>query len=197
MNVANLYDRLNERERVSALVLALVRGDDLETQRLNATAPRRTEQRRHHFDRVKAVWSVAATVRIEMLATLADLWHSQSRLAWATDNAEANGEGSADINRDAQLWRAFVDVCCWKLSQQQAAWRIVAERLGIAPEFLDTFGDCIALKLTEARMHDNTPTADAVRERLSEFSELGETIKLATSDSIAAGWWGMIVALSD
>ena len=32
MNVANLYDRLNERERVSALVLALVRGDELETQ---------------------------------------------------------------------------------------------------------------------------------------------------------------------
>ncbi len=111
MNVANLYDRLNERERVSALV----RGDDLETQRLNATAPQRTERRWHHLDRVKAVWCVTATVRIEMLATLADLWHSQSRLAWATDNAEADGEASEDINRDARLWRAFADVCCWKL----------------------------------------------------------------------------------
>lgn len=197
MSVANLYGRLTERERVSALVLALVRGDDLESQRLNATAPRRTEQRWHHFDRVKAVWAVAATVRIEMLATLADLWHGQARLAWATDNAEADGETSEDINRDGRLWRAFVDVCCWKLSQQQAAWRIVAERLGIAAEFLDTFGDCIALKLTEDRLGDNAPTADAVRERLLEFSEHGETIKLATADSIAAGWWGMFVALSD
>ncbi len=31
MNVANLYDRLNERERVSALM----RGDERETQRLS------------------------------------------------------------------------------------------------------------------------------------------------------------------
>jgi len=197
MDVAKLYDRLNERERVSALVLAMVRGDDLETQRLNATAPRRTEQRWHHLDRVKAVWCVAANVRIELLGTLAELWHSQTRLAWATNNAEADGESSNDLDRHARLWRAFADVCCWKLSQLQTAWRIVAERMGVAPEFLNTFGDCIALRLTEARLADNVPTADAVRDRLNEFCEVGETIKLATSDSIAAGWWEMFSALND
>jgi len=197
MDVAKLYDRLNERERVSALVLAMVRGDDLETQRLNATAPRRTEQRWHHLDRVKAVWCVAATVRIELLGALSELWQSQARLAWATDNAETDGESSNDLNRDARLWRAFADVCCWKLSQLQAAWLTVAERMGVAPEFLDTFGDCIALRLTKARLADNVPTADAVRERLNEFCEVGEKIKLATSDSIAAGWWEMFSALND
>lgn len=197
MNVANLYDRLNERERVSALVLALVRGDDLETQRLNATAPQRTERRWHHLDRVQAVWNVAATARIEQLTTLANLWHAQARLARVTSKTEADGESSAavsdDLAREARLWRAFADVCCWKLSQHQAAWRIVCERLGIAPEFLNEFGDCIALKLTEARLADNMATAETVRQELSEFGELAG--ELATADSIAAGWLDLFAKL--
>ncbi len=36
--VEKLYDRLDPKERVAALLLALVRGDDLETQRLSMAA---------------------------------------------------------------------------------------------------------------------------------------------------------------
>ncbi len=75
------------------------------------------------------------------------------------------------------------------LSQHQAAWSIVCERLGITPEFLDQFGDCIALRLTVARLGDNTPTAETVRERLAEFGELADG--LTTAESIASGWLGM------
>ena len=191
MSVTKFYDRLNPNERVAALLLALVRGDDLETQRLNATAPHRTERRCHHHDRAKAVWSLSAMVRIQQLETLADLWHAQARLAWATDNVEPNGD---DINGDARLWKAFADVSLWRLAMNQEAWGIVSERLGITPEFLDTFGDCISLKLTEARLGDNLPTADTVREQLAEF---GEAVELTTAERIASGWWAVFSALSD
>ena len=190
--VAKLYDRLTAKERTAAFLSAAIRGDDLEAQRLNAAAPRRTEQRLHHLDRVQAVWNVAATARIEQLTTLANLWHAQARLAWSLDKAEADGEAgdvvNADVGREVRLWRSFVDVSCWRLSQHQAAWSIVCERLGIAPEFLNEFGDCVALRMTEARLDDKTPTADVVRERLDEFGECGE---LTTAESIAAGWLAM------
>lgn len=191
--VAKLYDRLDAKERTSALVAAWVRGDAVESHRLNATAPRRTEQRWHHHDRVRAIWNVAAMVRIEQLQTLADLWHAQARLAWALDAAEAEGE-SADLVNDVRLWRAFVDLCCWRLSQHQAAWSIVCERLGIATEFLDQFGDCIALQLTEDGLANNTPTAETVRERLAE---LGQSVgELATAEFIAAGWLDIFAGLT-
>ncbi len=197
MNVANLYDRLNEQVRVSALLLALVRGDDLDMQRLNATAPQRSERRWHHHDRVQAVWNVSATAWVEQLTTLANLWHAQARLARVTDKTKADGESpdavSDALAREVRLWRAFVNVCCWKLSQHQAAWRIVCERLGIAPEFLNEFGDCIALKLTEARLADNRATAETVRQELSEFGELAG--EMATADSIAAGWLDLFTKL--
>ena len=187
--LANLYDRLDAKERTAACVAAMIRGDDLETQRLNATAPQQTERRLHHLNRVQAVWNIAATVRIEQLTTLANLWHAQARLAWVEDKAEADGVVddlvSNDLAREVRLWRAFVDVCCWRLSIQQTAWGIVCERLGIAPEFLNEFGDCIALRLTEARLGHNTPKPDTVREQLAEFGEAGE---LTTAESVAARW---------
>ncbi|GDY08418.1 hypothetical protein LBMAG52_19040 [Planctomycetia bacterium] len=196
--VAKLYDRLTAKERTSAFLSAAIRGDDLEAQRLNATAPRQTERRRHHRDRVQAIWNVAATVRIQQLATLANLWHAQSRLAWALDQAEADGESAdvvnADVGRDVRLWRAFVDVCCWRLSVSQTAWGIVCERLGIAPEFLDQFGECIALQLTEAGLANNTPTPETVRERLAEFGESADG--LTTAERIAAGWLDVFAGLT-
>ena len=134
--VARLYDRLNATERTSALLAAWVRGDAVESHRLNATAPRRTEQRWHHHDRVKAIWNIAAMVRIEMLGTLANLWHAQARLAWATDNAEANGDAaeavSDDVVREVRLWRAFADVCCCRLLSAVAATSGVEHRLRAA-----------------------------------------------------------------
>ncbi len=194
--VAKLYDRLDETERTSALLAAFVRGDDREQDRLNATAPQRIERRWHHLGRVQAVWNVAATARIEQFTTLANLWHAQARLAWATGKAEADGAADDSVPaaaREVRLWRAFVDVCCWKLSQHQAAWSIVCERLGIAPEFLNEFGDCIALKLTEARLADNLPTAETVRQELAEFGELAG--ELATAESIATGWLDLFAKL--
>ncbi len=193
--VAKLYDRLTAKERTAAFFSAAIRGDDLEAQRLNATAPRRSERRLHHLDRVQAIWNVAATVRIEQLQTLADFWHSATRLTWATDEAEAADDPVPDdLAREVRLWKAFSDVCCWKLSQYHRAWPIVCERLGIAPEFLDQFGDCIALRLTEARLGDNTPTADAVRERLAEFGE--SSGELATAETIAAGWLDLFAGMA-
>ena len=196
--VANLYDRLDAKERTAACVAAMFRGDDLETQRLNATAPLKTERRLHHLDRVQAVWNIAATVRIEQLTTLANLWHAQARLAWAADTAETDGAADDpvpdDLAREVRLWRVFVDVATWKLSQQRAAWSIVCERLAIPPEFLDQFGDCITLRLTEARLADNTPSAETVRNGLAEFS--CESVELATADSIAAGWLDLFAGLN-
>ena len=191
--VAKLYDRLDAKERTSALLAAWVRGDAVESHRLNATAPRRTEQRWHHHDRVKAIWNIAAMVRIEMLGTLANLWHSQARLAWALDAAEADGD-SADVVNDVRLWRAFVDVSCWRLSQHQAAWSIVCKTLDVPPDYLNEFGDCIALDITNDRLGENTPTVDAVRER---FAELGQSVgELATAEGIAAGWLDLFAGLT-
>ncbi len=82
----------------------------------------------------------------------------------------------------------------WKLSQYQSAWRIVCERLGIAPEFLNEFGDCIALKLTEARLADNKPTPETVPQELSEFGELAG--ELTTTESIAADWLDLFAKLA-
>ncbi|MFM9963597.1 MAG: hypothetical protein ACKV2Q_20510 [Planctomycetaceae bacterium] len=59
--VEKLYDRLTAKERTAAFVSAAIRGDDLEAQRLNATAPRQTERRLHHLDRLIVDWAVAAT----------------------------------------------------------------------------------------------------------------------------------------
>ena len=188
--VAKLYDRLDATERTSALVSAWVRGDAVESHRLNATAPRRTEQRWHHHDRVRAIFTISAMVRIEMLGTLANLWHAQARLAWA---AEADGE-SANVVNDVRLWRAFVDVSCWRLSQHQAAWSIVCETLGITPDYLNEFGECIALDITNDRLGENTPTTNAVRERLVE---LGQSVgELATAEFIAAGWLDIFAGLT-
>ncbi len=53
--VEKLYDRLTAKERTAAFLSAAIRGDDLDAQRLNATAPRRTEQRWHHLDRVQGI----------------------------------------------------------------------------------------------------------------------------------------------
>ena len=127
-------------------------------------------------------------VRIEQLQTALNLWHSQTRLAWALAGTEADSEG-ADVVNDVRLWRASVAACCWRLSQHQAAWSIVCEWLGIAPEFLDQFGDSIELQLTKDGLGNNTPTPDALRE---QFAEFGKTVgELTTAESIAAGWLEM------
>ena len=128
-----------------------------------------------------------------MLGTLANLWHSQTRLAWALDAAEADGD-SADVVNDVRLWRAFVDVSCWRLSQHQAAWSIVCKTLDVPLDYLNEFGDCIALDITNDRLGDNTPTAETVRER---FAELGQSVgELATAEGIAAGWLDLFAGLT-
>ena len=182
--VAKLYGRLDAKERAAAWLAAFVRGDDLEQQRLNATAPRRTERRLHHLDRVKAVWTVTALFRLKQLQLTAEMWHAEARLA----RAELDGEAAEAAAGNATLWQATLNASLFRLSLNVKAWDIVCERLDVPAEFVELFGNCIAADVTESNLAANVPTLETVCESLSALGQSVTADKLETAESIAKQW---------
>lgn len=182
--MAKLYDRLTAKERTSALMAAVMRGDDAEQHRLNSSAPWRAVKGSHHSRRVQAVLTLTTLYRSEQLGRMADYWFSLTRMAWLIDEAEA-GDDASPLD-GWKKWKGIADGNLYRAALNKSAWPLVCEQLGIVPEFLDTLGECVALELSLDGIDANAPTADELR---ATFAALGGPVPdLATVETVTAEW---------
>lgn len=149
MTTNRILPWLTAKERLSAYLEAGLRGDQDTMQRLTETAPLTDESISHHLLRLRAVWVVAATIRLEQFQLSADLWHTETQLAWLETE---EGIGADNAAKQRKIWEATSAVCRWRLALTRDAWLTVAKRLDVPPEFLSDFGECVAFKLAEAEL---------------------------------------------
>ncbi len=182
-----LYGLLTSEERTSALLAAVMRGDEAEQRQLYSSAPRRVVSRSHHSQRVRAVLSLTMLYRSEQLGLLLEYWHALTRMAWLIDEAEAADDDSLlDEWRD---WKGIADASLYRAALNKAAWPAVCEQLGIVPEFLDTLGEAVALELSLDKIDANAPTAAELRATMTALGHPAPD--LATVESVTADWLGI------
>ena len=186
--VAKLYDRLTAKERATALLAAVVRRDEVEKQRLLASAPLFPWRIAHHCGHVRAAWTLTALARHEHLAAVADYWFAmtfalcaESELPEQGDAAEAERKEKRDPDAERRTWKAIADVTLFKLKRERDAWRQACDKLGIPAEYENEFdGGSVAFAHTLSRLEENAPTGDELRSVLRELG--GEDITSAAAD---------------
>lgn len=182
--VAKLYDRLTAKERTSALMAAVMRGDEAEQRRLNSSAPWRAVKGSHHSRRLRAVLNLTMLYRSDQLRLLLDYWHALTRMSWAIDEAESADDASPSDGW--KEWKGIADGNLYRAALNRSAWPMVCEQLGIVPEFLDTLGECVALELSLDGIDANAPTADELRATFAALS--WPVTDLATVETVSAEW---------
>ena len=203
--LAKLYDRLSAKKRATALLSAVVRRDEVEQQRLLASAPMVRWRIAHHCGHVRAAWMLTALARHEHLAAVADYWFALTFTLLAesevVDQALADADVSGEPARrddaksepkeqpapraERQKWRAIADVTLGHLKRGRDEWRRACEQLGIPAEFENEFdGGSVAFGHTLERLEENAPTGDELCSVLRELG--GNDITPAAADP--SGW---------
>ena len=180
--VAKLYDRLTAKERATALLAAVVRRDEVEKQRLLASAPLVPWRIAHHCGHVRAAWTLTALARHEHLAAVADYWFAMTfALCAESDDAKSEPKEQPAPVAERRQWKAIADVTLFKLKRDRDAWRQACEQLGIPAEYENEFdGGSVAFAHTLSRLEENAPTGDELRSVLRELG--GEDITSAAAD---------------
>ncbi len=211
--LAKLYDRLTVKERSTALLSAVVRRDEVEKQRLLASAPLEPWRIGHHCGHVRAAWMLTALARHEHLAAVADYWFAMTFALLAEsdvvdqaladagvpgeparrDDAESGPKEQRDPVAERRRWKAIADVTLFNLKRERDAWGQACERLGIPAEFENEFdGGSFAFGHTLERLEENAPTGDELRSALRELG--GDDITPAAADP--SGWLKMFEQLA-
>ena len=211
--LAKLYDRLTAKERATLLLSAVVRRDEVEKQRLLASAPLVPWRIGHHCGHVRAAWMLTALARHEHLAAVADFWFAMTNALFAEgdvvdqaladagvpgeptrrDAAESPPKEQLDPAAERRRWKAIADVTLFKLKRECDAWRQACEQLGIPAEYENEFGDgSVAFGHTLQRLEENAPTGDELQSALRELG--GDDITPTAADP--SGWLKMFEQLA-
>jgi hypothetical protein len=184
--LAKLYDRLTPRERLPLIMGASGRGDDLDRQRLVASAPRVSYRVPDYFGLAQAVREVSEMHFMELLTLTANYFES---LGLA--NAEGGEEGEESF--DTAMLLGYL------LKVQLAGWRQFCGELDLDPELC---WSCLpgydTVRRAEKMAERVAFTPEAVAEYLRRLTS--GTRRVVTADDVASGlrdclraraeWWG-------
>jgi hypothetical protein len=114
-NLNKLYDQLSARERLALLVAASARGDAVDRQRLQSSAPRLRLEAPHHYGLATALIEAADFHLLSLLELAASYWqwwglwgwHGQSRQSKTVQVPGGAGEAVNASARDTEGFRLY------------------------------------------------------------------------------------------
>ena len=118
--LTKLYDRLTARERLPLLIAAGARGDDVERERLLATAPWVTFSAPHHYRLADALYKAADWHRLILLDLAANFWQWWG--LWMIHGVQANRPTGGGRPRRGRRYAALAhEMRAYSLARYHAA----------------------------------------------------------------------------
>jgi hypothetical protein len=171
--LAKMYNRLTAKERLPLILAAEKRGDDIERQRLESSAPLGVRCCPDYIFRAQVVHLLALTYVNEQLDLLANYWHSNWRLT-------AEDEGPED-------WLIMREISAYQFCCGAEAWRRFCQEQNFDPQQL-TAGNYRGwiLDFCTERMPNNAPNREAVEATLKAHGWDGTVA--VTADTLLERW---------
>jgi hypothetical protein len=171
--LVNMYQFLTAKERVPLILAAQKRGDELEQQRLTASAPHRLLQMPDYRCREQMVHVLTLIYVTEQQDRLIEYWHSKWRLdIWEEERVHC----LIMLQTNAYLF------CCGA-----EAWRRFCQEQNLDPEQLTAanyrgwiLGDCAKI------MPEVAPSRERLEDMLKSYGR--PTKVTVTADTMLEGW---------
>jgi len=175
--LANMYDRLTAKERLPLILAAEKRGDDIERQRLESSAPPRVVCCPDYLFRAQVVHMLTMMYVNEQLDHLAIYWHSNCWLA-AQD-------------KDPELWLIIRDINAYRFCCGAEAWRRFCQEQNFDPQQLTAanYRGWFLDHCTE-RMPNDAPSREELEATLKAHG-LDGTVAV-TADTLLECWRELI-----
>jgi len=176
-----LFDVLTPEERSSLSLAALVRGDEVELERLTTAAPRRVVSVLHHKDVMSSLCTCGVLHRAEQLEMIAGYFFAVDRVRHAIEDADCE---------TANWWLDVSSLFAFRYTVNREGWRLFCEELGVGAEDVvdGAPGDWI-VDLADSNMPNIAPSVDEMAKLIGALFEQEHTPEdIVSADQLLAAW---------